>query len=144
MMNGSRVDETIGLDLSDKTGLYVVIDAAGEVVKEGKVMLSLAGVREAFGARQPCRIAIEVGTHSPWLSRLLDELGYEVIVANARQVGLIARGSKKTDRVDAETLARAARFDPPCSNRSATVVSRRRLTWRYCGLARRCWSRALA
>ena len=50
--------------------------------------------------------------NSPWLSRELERLGYEVIVANARQVGLIARGQKKTDRVDAETLARAARFDP--------------------------------
>jgi transposase len=112
MKNGSSSEETIGLDLSDKTGLFVVIDAAGEVVKEGKVMLDLAGVRKVFATRQPCRIAIEVGTHSPWLSRQLEQMGYEVIVANARQVGLIARGAKKTDRVDAETLARAARFDP--------------------------------
>jgi transposase len=112
MKNGSSLDETIGLDLSDKAGLFVVIDAAGAVVQEGKVMLSLTDVRRVFGTRSPCRIALEVGTHSPWLSRLLMELGYEVIVANARQVGLIARGQKKTDRVDAETLARAARFDP--------------------------------
>lgn len=113
MTNGSSLDETIGLDLSDKTGLYVVIDAAGEVVREAKVKLSLEGVRGVFGARQPCRIAIEAGTHSPWLSRELARLGYEVIVANARQVGLIAGNrKKKTDREDAETLARAARFDP--------------------------------
>jgi transposase len=112
MTNGSRLDETIGLDLSDKTGLFVAIDAAGAVVEEGRVMLSVAGVRKVFGARPPCRLALEVGTHSPWVSRLLAELGYEVIVANARQVGLIARSQKKTDRVDAETLARAARFDP--------------------------------
>lgn len=113
MTNGSSLDETIGLDLSDKTGLYVVIDSAGEVVREAKVKLSLDGVRKVFGARQPCRIAIEVGTHSPWLSRELARLGYEVIVANARQVGLITGNrKKKTDREDAETLARAARFDP--------------------------------
>ena len=112
MTDGNSWDETIGLDLSDKTGLFVVIDAAGAVVQEGKVMLTRTGVAGVFGARQPCRIAIEVGTHSPWLSRELERLGYEVIVANARQVGLIARGRKKTDRVDAETLARAARFDP--------------------------------
>jgi transposase len=112
MRNGSSCDETIGLDLSDQTGLFVVIDTGGAVVDEGKVMLTLAGVRQVFGARRPCRIAIEVGTHSPWLSRELERLGYEVIVANARQVGLIARGQRKTDRVDAETLARAARFDP--------------------------------
>ena len=112
MTDGSSLDETIGLDLSDKTGLFVVIDALGQVVREGKVILTLAGVRKTFGARQPCRIAIEVGTHSPWLSRELERLGYEVLVANARQVGLIARSGKKTDRVDAEALARAARFDP--------------------------------
>ena len=100
--------------------------------------LTLAGVRKVFGARQPCRIAIEVGTHSPWLSRELERLGYEVIVANARQVGLIARGQKKTDRVDAETLARAARFDPQLLRPSAIAASRRRRTWRCCGRARRC------
>lgn len=112
MTNGSSFDETIGLDLSDISGLYVVISAQGELVREGRVTLSRAGIETVFSARQPCRIALEVGTHSPWVSRALAELGYEVLVANARQVGLIARGSKKTDRVDAETLARAARFDP--------------------------------
>jgi transposase len=112
MTNGSSFDETIGLDLSDISGLYVVISARGELVREGRVTLSRTGIETVFSARQPCRIALEVGTHSPWVSRALAELGYEVLVANARQVGLIARSSKKTDRVDAETLARAARFDP--------------------------------
>ncbi len=112
MKNGSSSEETIGLDLSDKTGLFVVIDAAGEVVREGKVILTLAGVGKVFAARPPCRIAIEAGTHSPWLSRELTRLSYEVIVANARQLRLITHGKKKTDRLDAETLARAARFDP--------------------------------
>jgi transposase len=112
MTNGSSFDETIGLDLSDISGLYVVISARGELVREGRVTLSRTGIETVFSARQPCRIALEVGTHSPWVSRALAELGYEVLVANACQVGLIARSSKKTDRVDAETLARAARFDP--------------------------------
>jgi transposase len=112
MTDGSSLEETIGLDLSDRSGLFVVVNEAGRVVQEGKVMLTVPHVREVFGSRQPCRIALEVGSHSPWLSRELERLGYEVIVANARQVGLIARSQKKTDRVDAETLARAARFDP--------------------------------
>lgn len=111
MTNGNSSEETIGLDLSDRTGLYVVLDAAGQSVCEGKVMLSEVGLRKVFGARQPCLIAIEVGTHSPWVSRLLAELGYEVLVANPRQVKLISRGGKKTDRLDAENLARLARYD---------------------------------
>jgi transposase len=61
---------------------------------------------------QRCRIAVEVGTHSPWVSRLLTKLGHEVIVANARQVKLISASSRKDDRLDAQILARLARVDP--------------------------------
>ena len=50
--------------------------------------------------------------HSPWVSRLLEELGHEVIVAHARNVRLIGESRKKDDRLDARTLARLARIDP--------------------------------
>jgi len=65
-----------------------------------------------FGALRRCRIAIEVGGHSPWVSRLLIALGHEVIVANARQVKLISTSSRKNDRLDPRVLARLARMDP--------------------------------
>ena len=69
------------------------------------------------------RIALETGTHSPWVSRLLSELGHEVIVAHARNVRLIGESRKKDDRLDAQTLARLARIDPqllcPVKHRSA-------------------------
>jgi transposase len=59
------------------------------------------------------KIAIEVGTHSPWVSRLLKECGHKVLVANARKVRLIyGKGRKKNDKLDAENLARLARVDP--------------------------------
>ena len=61
--------------------------------------------------------------HSPWVSRLLSELGHEVIVAHARNVRLIGESRKKDDRLDARTLARLARIDPqllcPVRHRSA-------------------------
>jgi transposase len=60
----------------------------------------------------PSRIALEVGTHSPWVSRHLAGMGHEVIVANPRKVRLITQSVKKNDRVDAEQLARLARVDP--------------------------------
>ena len=119
MTNGSRLvievqgaGEAIGLDLSDKGGTYVVVDAMGQVSGEGKVTLTQTGLRKVFGSRKPTRIAIEVGTHSPWVSRLLAELGHEVIVANAHQVKLISQNKRKSDRQDAELLARLARLDP--------------------------------
>jgi transposase len=58
------------------------------------------------------RIAIEAGTHSPWVSRLLEECGHEVLVANARKTRLIYSNKRKTDEIDAENLARLARVDP--------------------------------
>jgi transposase len=65
-----------------------------------------------FGSLGRARIAIEVGTHSPWVCRLLGSLGHELIVANPRQVKLITESSRKDDRLDAQTLARLARIDP--------------------------------
>jgi transposase len=103
---------TIGMDLGDKTSRFCVIDSSGEVVSEGGVSTTRKAISEKFGGLKGCRIAIEVGTHSPWISRLLVELGHEVIVANPRQLKLITESSRKSDNVDAETLARLARVDP--------------------------------
>ena len=67
---------------------------------------------QKFARMRRCRVAMEVGTHSPWLSRWLTSLGFETIVANARQVQLISTNSRKNDRMDAQLLARLARVDP--------------------------------
>jgi transposase len=58
------------------------------------------------------RVAIEAGTHSPWASRVLEECGHEVLVANPRRTRLIYTNKRKTDEIDAESLARLARLDP--------------------------------
>ena len=103
---------TIGMDLGDKTSRYCMLDNDGEILREGQVATTKPGIVEAFGSLGRVRIAIEVGTHSPWVSRLLQKLGHEVIVANPRQVKLITESSRKDDRLDAQTLARLARIDP--------------------------------
>ena len=84
----------------------------GEILREGDVATPKTGMVEAFGSLGRTRIAIEVGTHSPWVSRLLLKLGHEMIVANPKQVKLITESSRKDDRLDAQTLARLARIDP--------------------------------
>src|ERR1700755_1026378 len=103
---------TIGLDLGDKWSYYCVLDASGDVLLEQKVSTTPKAMREVFGAISRCRIALETGTHSPWISRLLSELGHEVIVAHARDVRLIGESRRKDDRLDARTLARLGRLDP--------------------------------
>jgi len=103
---------TVGLDLGDRTSRYCILDEAGEKVSEDKLPTSKTGLEWLFGKMAPCRIALEVGTHSPWVSRQLAEMGHEVIVANAHNVKLITQSVKKNDRIDAEQLARLARVDP--------------------------------
>jgi transposase len=103
---------TIGLDLGDKTSRFCVIDDSSNIASNGGVATTRKAISEKFAGLKRCRIAIEVGTHSPWVSRLLAELEHEVIVANPRQLKLITESSRKSDNVDAETLARLARVDP--------------------------------
>jgi transposase len=103
---------TIGMDLGDKASRYCVVGANSETSSEGSVATTKKAMLQKFSGMRRCRIAIEVGTHSPWVSRLLTGLGFEVIVANARQVRLISASSRKNDRLDARMLARLARIDP--------------------------------
>lgn len=103
---------TVGVDLGDRWSRYCILDEAGEKASEDKLPTTKRGLSEQFGKMAPCRIAIEVGTHSPWVSRHLAAMGHEVIVANPRKVKLITQSVKKNDRMDAEQLARLARVDP--------------------------------
>jgi transposase len=114
-MDGSKVQPlmTAGLDLGDKYSYLCLIDTqSGEVVEEGRLRTSPEVFRRRFASEPPLRIAIEAGTHSPWVSRVLQECGHEVLVANARKLRLIYSNKRKTDEIDAENLARLARLDP--------------------------------
>src|SRR3984957_5007310 len=114
---------TIGLDLGDRTSHYGILNEAGEVILESKLPTTPKGIEEVFSRMPRTRVALETGTHSPWVSRQLTQLGHEVIVAHAHSVRLIGESSRKDDQLDAQTLARLARIDPgllgPVRHRSA-------------------------
>ncbi len=93
---------TVGLDLGDRYSRFCLLDDSSDVIEEGRLRTTAGAVGEAFKGRAPMRIVIEVCTHSPWVSRPLEACGHEVLVANAR----------KSDRIDAECLARSGRLDP--------------------------------
>jgi transposase len=105
-------EQSVGLDLGDNTSRYLVVDSEGVVKTERSVPTTKKGMSQVFASMVPSRIAMEVGTHSPWVSRLLQSFGHEVIVANARRVRLIGQSSRKNDKQDAKLLARLARVDP--------------------------------
>ena len=114
---------TIGVDLGDRWSFYCVLDEAGKVILEQKVPTTPEAMKKTFGKIPQSLIAMETGTHSPWVSRLFTELGHEVLVAHAQKVKLISKSNRKDDRHDARTLARLARIDPellgPVRHRSA-------------------------
>lgn len=115
MTDGSKGERavTVGLDLGDRYSYLCMLDTeSGEVIEEGRLRTTPEAFGRRFSSEQPMRLAIEAGTHSPWVSRLLEECGHEVLVANARKTRLIYAEGRKTDRIDAEKLARLARLDP--------------------------------
>jgi len=103
---------TIGLDLGDKKHAVCVLDAAGDIIDERSVTNHRESLRRLSQKHPGARIALEVGTHSPWTSRFLQGLGHEVLVANARKLRAIHANHRKSDRTDARMLARLARVDP--------------------------------
>jgi hypothetical protein len=109
-----RPKTTAGLDLGDRYSYLCLIDTqSGEVIEEGRLRTTPEAFGRRFASEQPpMRIAIEAGTHSPWVSRLLEECGHEVLVANACKLRLIYANKRITDEIDAQNLARLARLDP--------------------------------
>lgn len=107
----NAITETMGCDLGDKYSHLCVLDAQGQVRDRARIRTTQAGFRKWFAGRGAGTVVLEVGTHSRWVQGTLVELGHEVIVANARQVGLIYGSTRKNDRLDAERLARLGRFD---------------------------------
>ena len=102
---------TIGLDLGDRFTEGRVIDETGEVVEAFRVRTTEPALSHRLASFGPSRVVLEVGTHSPWVSRVVASQGHEAIVANPRRVRLIAQNDSKSDGVDAELLARLGRVD---------------------------------
>jgi transposase len=114
---------TIGLDLGDRTSRTYEVNAEGVTEREAAVATTIAGITRYFANRPRCRVVLEVGTHSPWVSRLLAELGHEVIVANPSAMFAGTPRRRRNDRLDARFLARQGRADVellyPITHRSA-------------------------
>ncbi len=113
---------TIGIDIGDQWSHYCVLDAEGEVIEEGRFRTRPEALAKHFEGIAAVRIAIENGTHSIWINEQLRGYGHEVFVANVRELHAICRNDRKSDKVDAEKLARYARLDPnvlrPITHRS--------------------------
>lgn len=102
---------TIGIDLGDRKHALCVLDAKGDILKQESITNSRPSLIALSGRYPGALIAMEVGMQSPWTSRFLKDLGHRVLVANPRKVRVISQNTRKSDRNDAELLARIARSD---------------------------------
>ena len=102
----------IGIDLGDKKHAVCVMNQAGKILRETSIPNNSASLKRLGGEFPTALAVIEVGTHSPWISRLLKDCGLTVLVANPRKVKAIYANTRKSDRLDAVILARLGRLDP--------------------------------
>lgn len=103
---------TIGMDLGDKNNHVCILGHEGNVIESFQIPNSTTGISKGLSSYPEGVAVIEAGTHSPWISRLLLEMGYKVFVGNPRKLRLIWNSPNKYDGRDAEMLARIGRFDP--------------------------------
>jgi len=111
-MRASLPEVTVGLDLGDKYSWMCVLDQDASTIEEARIATTPEAVRRRFSEMAPARVALETGTASRWVEQVLKACGHEAIVANAQEVSKLCRRGSKTDRMDAEQLARLARADP--------------------------------
>src|SRR5512132_3121277 len=102
---------TIGLDLGERGHRFCALDGRGEVVEEGSLLNDRASLARLTARYRGALAVMEAGTHSPWVSRYLEGLGWEVIVSNPRKVRAIYQHERKSDQRDALMLARIGRMD---------------------------------
>jgi hypothetical protein len=103
---------TVGVDLGDRWSQYCILGLEGETLAEGQLRTTQEDVGEFFRELTTARVVIEVGTHSAWVQDVITECGHEVLVANPRLMEGSKRGKRKSDRIDANKLARLGRVDP--------------------------------
>lgn len=107
-----RDNITIGMDLGDKFHIAVVFDADGNELDTTKVVNTKDGISKYFKRFKGASVAIEAGTHSPWVSRLLEEIGCRVYVGNPRKLRFIWDSKDKSDERDARMLGMVCRLEP--------------------------------
>jgi transposase len=102
----------IGIDLGDKHSQVCVLGADNEIRHEVRVPTTTPGLQGWFAELKPAMVVMEAGSHSPWVSRLLEGMGQAVVVADPRRLKLISQSDKKNDRADARMLAKVAAAMP--------------------------------
>lgn len=103
----------VGMDCGDRNHEVCVLDHAGRVTWRDTVVNTATAIRKRLSELpKGTPVAMEAGTHSGWISRLLETMGLRVVVAQPRKLRALWGRDRKNDASDAELLARMLRADP--------------------------------
>ncbi|MGJ8678452.1 MAG: IS110 family transposase, partial [Akkermansiaceae bacterium] len=97
--------------LGDLKHAICVLDPNGQIIEERMISNNEESLHRLSKKYPAAKLAMEVGIHSPWISRYMKSLEHHVIVANARKLRAIYQSDRKSDRRDAQMLAKLARVD---------------------------------
>lgn len=103
--------EYCGIDLHQNETEICVVDDDGALIEQARIKTSRKALRRRFDGQPSMKVAMEAGGSSPWVSRLIESMGHDVVVCAPRRVRLIAESTMKTDKIDAQVLARLVRVD---------------------------------
>lgn len=102
---------TIGVDLGDRKSHYFALNSLTGEMSEGELPMDPQGFRQKCRRLPRGRVILEVGAQSRWTKSALEKEGFEVMVVDARQLDLLTKSGKKTDRADAKLLAKLGAAD---------------------------------
>lgn len=103
----------MGLDVASKGSYVYGVDGKGKKIESREIETGRKSFREYFkglGSKK-IEVAVEAGGHTRWIHDLLEKMGIKVYVVNPLKVKLIAETKRKTDKVDAKTLAELLRIN---------------------------------
>ncbi len=106
------MNKVIGVDLGDKQNVAVVFEADGTEHKAVKINCEKVAMHKFFSKHAGAVVVMEAGTHSGWISRLLEGMGHDVWVGNPRRLRAIWDATDKSDERDARVLGMMYRLEP--------------------------------
>jgi len=84
-----------------------VLDPSTGAMEMVSIRTHRRALTEWLGDKEPMHVVLEASTVSHWVAELVEELGHEVVVVDPNRTSAVAvaGGYKKTDALDAATLA---------------------------------------
>lgn len=95
----------IGIDIGDKINSICALDDKGEELYRKNIPNNKEEMNDFFDSIEKASIVIEAGTHSPWIEKLLVDIGHDVFTCNPRQLAAVTQNLKKSDGEDPYVLA---------------------------------------